>query len=74
MIGIVAAFAPVFGAAAVYVDATDRDADWPIWWTALTLAVGYLFGPILLGLFLAIYLALHAVEARWDRRRAATGV
>ncbi|AFO58886.1 MULTISPECIES: hypothetical protein [Natrinema] len=57
----------IAGAYAVYVDATERETDSPIGWAIATLAVGYALGPILLGVFLLLYLVLHAIEARWGR-------
>lgn len=74
MFGLAFLALPIVGAYAVYVDATDREAAGALWWAALTLVVGYGLGPILLGVFLALYLVVHAVEARLKRRRTGTGV
>ncbi|ELY78402.1 hypothetical protein [Natrinema pallidum] len=56
----------IMGVYAVYVDATRRETDCPIGWAIATLAVGSV-GPIFLGMFLLLYLVLHAIEARWVR-------
>ncbi|MGQ3412186.1 hypothetical protein ACT4ML_07970 [Natrinema sp. LN54] len=68
MIDLLYGSLPIVGAYAVYVDATDRETDRPIWWAITTLAVGYALGPVLMAVFLLLYLVLHAIEARWIRR------
>ncbi|ELY90088.1 hypothetical protein [Natrinema altunense] len=66
MIGLLYGSLLLGGAYAVYVDATDRETDCPIGWAIATLVVGSV-GPIFLGMFLLLYLVLHAIEACWVR-------
>ena len=65
MFGILFLLLPVAGAYAVYVDATDRKTEGPIWWALLTLVVGYGIGPIAMGVFLVCYLLVHLLEEWW---------
>ncbi|WP_274381032.1 hypothetical protein [Natrialba swarupiae] len=39
----------------------------------LTLVIGYGVGPIVLGLFLVLYLVLQFLEAKWAGRRSVSG-
>lgn len=68
MFGLVIFVLPIIGAYAVYIDATNRETDGPIWWALLTLVIGYLLTPILMAVFLLLYLLLHVGEEYWDRR------
>ncbi|RQG90573.1 hypothetical protein [Natrarchaeobius chitinivorans] len=70
MFGVLFLVLPIVGAYAVYVDAVDRGTDGPVWWGISTLAVGYGVGPIVMGLFLVLYLLGHFLEDQLSARRA----
>lgn len=71
MFGVIVLVLPIIGAYAVYIHATNREADGPIWWSLLTLVIGYGLSPILMALFLVLYVLLHAAEGYWEHRDSA---
>ncbi|WP_049921007.1 hypothetical protein [Halopiger djelfimassiliensis] len=74
MLGLFALILPAIGAYAVYVDGTNRDIAHPIGWAVCTAAIGYLVSPVLMGLYLALYLVLHWLEGVWQSGRPGVGI